>query len=116
MPDTPEKPAVYPGRDELNLAQAHFRRSCARLFREAHRHDVDLLPQLAAIVTEATGHLNRLASAAIAAESNSSHNRELLAKQEEKLRRSLRLGARKGDPRALRLLAQLDARAGRESS
>ncbi|GAA1557057.1 hypothetical protein [Streptomyces globosus] len=116
MTDTPEKTPAYPGRDKLNTAQAHFRRSCARLFEEAHRHDPALLPQLSAIVLEAAAHLDRLAAAATAAESSSTRNRAQLAAAEEKMRRTVRAGARRGDPRALALMDRLNERAGRDDA
>ncbi|MFG2759481.1 hypothetical protein [Streptomyces wuyuanensis] len=108
MPDTPTP--AYPGRDRLNAAQARFRRGCARLNKEAVRHDPALLEHLSAIVNEAAGHLERLADDATAAENASTrHQRELKA-AEDKLRATLRKGVRQGSERAAAVLADLDAR------
>lgn len=111
MPDTPTpKPKGYPGRPELDAANARFRRALSRLHREAARHDPKLLPRLAAIVGEATEHLLRLAGDAEAAENTSERHRKALAAEEDKVRRILRRGVRQGSPRAAALLVQLDER------
>ncbi|WP_405492986.1 hypothetical protein [Streptomyces sp. NBC_00096] len=110
---TPDKTPAYPGRDQLNLAQAQFRRACARLNKEAIRHDPELTPKLTAIVIEAAEHLTRLAGEATAAESGSTRNRAVLKTAEERLRRNLRQGARRGSEAAARTLAKLDARQAR---
>ncbi|MCB5166044.1 hypothetical protein LG634_14510 [Streptomyces bambusae] len=108
MPDTPDTKAPYPGRPELDAANARFRRAVTRLQKEAFRHDPDLVPSLTAIVSEAAEHLLRLAGDAEAAEASSARNRKQLAEAAAKMRRTLAPAARRGDPRALRMLAQLD--------
>lgn len=110
MPDTPTPNAApYPGRPELDTANARFRRAVARLQKEAVRHDPELTPRLSAIVTEAAEHLTRLAAAAEAAERTSARNRAHVADIEERVGRTLRAGVRRGDPRALALQARLAA-------
>ncbi|MFJ6934464.1 hypothetical protein [Streptomyces sp. NPDC101132] len=110
MPDTPAKRGPYPGRAELDTANARFRRAVTRLLKEAVRHDPELMPSLSEIVTEAAQHLDRLAGAAEVAEGRSVRNRRELAAAEDKMRRVLRPQARRGDQRALALLARLDER------
>ncbi|MFI8106287.1 hypothetical protein [Streptomyces sp. NPDC086023] len=110
MPTTPDKPGPYPGRAELDLANARFRRSVTRLLKEAVRHDPDLMPALSGIVSEAAEHLSRLAGDAEAAESSSTRNRRELAAAEAKQRKQLQAAARRGNPRAAALLARLDER------
>ncbi|MCY0952093.1 hypothetical protein [Streptomyces sp. H27-S2] len=111
MPDTPEKPVSYPGRPELDQANARFRRAAARLHKEAAKYDPDLMPALAGIVAEAAEHLARLASDLEAAESSSARNKRVLKAAEDKMRAGWKAAARRGDPRALRMLEQLDRRA-----
>ncbi|MEU8891140.1 hypothetical protein [Streptomyces sp. NPDC048442] len=108
---TPKGGRPYPGRPELDAANMRFRRALARLHKEAVRHDPALMPQLAAVIGEATEHLLRLARDAEAAESTSERHRKGLAAEEEKLRRVLRKGARQGNPRMVALLARVDERA-----
>lgn len=111
MPDTPaQKPQSYPGRRELDAANARFRRAVARAFKEGVRFDKALIPQVAAIVGEATEHLLRLASDAEAAENTSERHKKELAAEEEKLKRALRRGARRGNMQAVRLLARVQER------
>ncbi|MFE9481460.1 hypothetical protein ACFYNM_22990 [Streptomyces spororaveus] len=113
MTTTPDKPGPYPGRAELDSANARFRRAVTRLLKEAVRHDPDLMPALTGIVSEAAEHLDRLAGDAEAAESSSTRNRRELAAAEAKQRRVLVPAARRGDPRAAAMLARLDERARR---
>lgn len=111
MPATPEtKPKGYPGRAELDTANARFRRACSRLHREGVRHDPALIPRLAAIVTEATETLARLAVDAETAENGSVRHQRALKAAEDKMRATLRKGVRQGSPRAAALLVRLDAR------
>lgn len=113
MPDTPEKPTSYPGRAELDSANARFRRAVVRLQKEAVRHDQKLMPQLSAIVSEAAEHLDRLAGDAEAAEGSSARNRREMAASIDKQRRALLTSARRGNPRAAGLLARLEQQHGR---
>lgn len=110
MPDTPTPKSAYPGRAELDAANARFRRALARASREAARHDSKLIPHLAAIIGEATEHLHRLASDVEAVENSSARHRQGLAAAEEGLKRSLRKAARQGSPEAVRLLARVQER------
>lgn len=103
------KAGAYPGRPELNAANARFRRALARLHKEAVRHDPELLPQLAALVGEATEHLLRLASDAEAAENGSARHRAALKAQTDKTLRTLRRAARQGSPHAVRMLQRMEA-------
>ena len=105
---TPKGGRHYPGRPELDAANMRFRRALARLHREAGRHDPALMPQLAAIVGEATEHILRLAHDAEAAENTSERHRKALAVEQEKLLRNLRKGARQGNPRMARVLASVE--------
>lgn len=117
MPNTPTpKPGPYPGRTELDTANARFRRAVSRLHREAARHDPQLLPTLTSIVSEAAEHLQRLASDAEAAENCSARHKAALAAAEEKVRRTRHKGVRAGNPRAADLLARLDDRRSRRST
>jgi hypothetical protein len=84
------KPKGYPGRPELDAANARFRRALARLHREGSRHDPSLLPQFTEIVGEATEHLLRLAGDAEAAEANSARHRKALAEGGAKLARQMK--------------------------
>lgn len=84
------KPKGYPGRPELDAANARFRRALARLYREGARHDASLLPSLTAIVGEATEHLLRLAGDAEAAENSSTRRRKALADGSAALERKMR--------------------------
>ncbi|MBT2450933.1 hypothetical protein J7F03_28435 [Streptomyces sp. ISL-43] len=110
MPNTPERPVPYPGRPELDQANARFRRAAARLHKEAVKHDPNLMPALSSIVAEAAEHLGRLAGDLEAAESSSARNKRVLKAAEDKMRATLRPAARRGDERAARLLARLDER------
>jgi hypothetical protein len=107
MPTT--EPA-YPGRPDLDTANARFRRALSRLAREARRYDPTLMPRLAAIVGEATEHLHRLATDAEATENSSTRNRKAVAAAEARLTSSLRRAARRGSPEATRLLARVENR------
>ncbi|MEU1117810.1 MULTISPECIES: hypothetical protein [unclassified Streptomyces] len=101
----------YPGRPALDEANMRFRRALARLYREGARHDPSLIPQLEAVVSEATKRLTTLAVKAEKAEDGSVRHRAALKAQEDKLRATLRKGVRRGDARAAEILARLDARA-----
>ncbi|MEV6752378.1 hypothetical protein [Streptomyces sp. NPDC051214] len=101
----------YPGRPALDEANMRFRRALARLYREGTRHDPELLPQLEAVVSEATKRLNTLAAKAEKAEDGSARKRAAVKAQEDTFRATLRKGIRRGDARAAEILAQLDARA-----
>ncbi|ULR50594.1 hypothetical protein [Streptomyces deccanensis] len=103
----------YPGRDQLDTANARFRRAISRLHREAGRHDPKLMPTVERIVREAADTLGRLAADAEAAESTSQRHQTDLKAQEDKLRATLRPAARRGDERAVSILARLDARTAR---
>jgi hypothetical protein len=113
MPDTPTRRPNYPGRDQLDAANMRFRRAVARLYREAGRHDPKLMPEVERIVREAAEVLGRLAADAEAAENSSTRHQAALKAQEDKLRARLRPAARRGDPRAVDILARLDQRAAR---
>lgn len=95
MPDTsttpppaPGGPKGYPGRPDLDAANARFRRAVARLWREGTRHnDPDTRAAVGPIVAEAVQVLDRLAAAATTAEGNSARHRKALAAEEAKLAR-----------------------------
>lgn len=106
------KPA-YPGRPALDDANMRFRRGLARLHREAGRHDPALMPKLEAIVQRATEQLTALAAEAEQAEDSSARRQAAVKVEEDKMRAILRKGVRRGDPRAVAMLARLDERAGR---
>ncbi|MFF3872922.1 hypothetical protein [Streptomyces sp. NPDC001978] len=110
---TETKPVAYPGRDDLNRAQARLRRAFARTFKEGIRHDSKLIPELAKLVAEAADTLSRIASDAEQLESASVRHQRALKQQEDKIRATLRPAARRGDARAVSLLARIDARAAR---
>lgn len=105
----------YPGRPALDEANMRFRRALARLYREGTRHDPSLIPQLEAVVSEATKRLTTLAVKAEKAEDGSARHRATLKAQEDKLRATLRKSIRQGNPGAAELLARLDARAAEQS-
>ncbi|MGW4021070.1 hypothetical protein [Streptomyces sp. NPDC005009] len=113
MPDTPTRRPNYPGRDQLDTANMRFRRAVTRLYREAGRHDPKLMPEVERIVREAAETLGRLAADAEAAENTSARHQAALKKQEDKLRAKLRPAARRGDLRAVSILARLDQRSAR---
>ncbi|MFF9215508.1 hypothetical protein [Streptomyces viridosporus] len=108
----PNKPA-YPGRDQLDTANALFRRNVARAYREATRHDPKLLPDLERVVREAAEHLGRLAQDAQAVHDASSRIRAALKAQEDKTRATLRKAVRRGSPQAADMLRRLDEHAAR---
>jgi hypothetical protein len=91
-------PKGYPGRPELDAANARFRKALARLWREGTRHnDPDIRAAVAPITAEAVAVLDRLTDAAVAAEGNSARHRAALAREEAKLARLERkLGHRIG--------------------
>jgi hypothetical protein len=106
MPDTPIPPHAgttkgYPGRPELDRANARFRRALARLWREGTRHDdPDTRAAVGPIAAEAVAVLDRLTAAATAAEGNSARQRAALAREADKLARlSRKLGRPLGQPR-----------------
>lgn len=103
----------YPGRDQLDTANARFRRAIARLHREAGRHDPKLMSEVERIVREAADTLGRLAQDAEQAEGASTRHQRALKAQEDKTRAILRKAGRRGDQRAVDMLARLDARAAR---
>jgi hypothetical protein len=105
MPDSPTAPPAhvgtpkgYPGRPELDAANARFRKALARLWREGTRHDdADTRAAVAPITAEAVAVLDRLTDAATAAENNSARHRAALAQEKDKLARLERkLGHRIG--------------------
>lgn len=99
-PTTPdEQPSGYPGRDQLDDANRHFRRSLARLAREGRRHDPALLADVQRIATAAADTLNRLAKDATEAEGNSTRHRAALAREQQNLDRLARKLARRGGAR-----------------
>jgi hypothetical protein len=108
MPTSPATSPAYPGRPELDTANARFRRALARLARETRRHDPTLMPRLTAIVGEATEHLHRLAADAEETENSSTRNRKAVADADARLKSSLRRAARRGSPEAARLLARVE--------
>ncbi|MGW1363510.1 hypothetical protein ACWCQP_39600 [Streptomyces chartreusis] len=116
MPDTPARKPGYPGREQLDTANMRFRRAVSRLHREAGRHDPKLMPEVARIVNEAAETLGRLAADAEAAENTSARHQAALKAQEDKLRAQLRPAARRGDVRALSILARLDERTARHTA
>lgn len=108
MPTTPPTspphagtPKGYPGRPELDAANARLRRALARLWREGTRHDdPDIRAAVGPIAAEAAATLDRLAAAATEAENNSARHRAALAVEEAKLARlERRLGRRIGPER-----------------
>ncbi|WP_157877412.1 hypothetical protein [Streptomyces odonnellii] len=108
MPNPPldlQPGAPYPGRPELDAANARFRRALARLRKEA-RHDPALIARHAAFAAEATRELERLAVEAEQAEQDSERHRKALAAENEKLTRTLRRAVRQGAPGARRMLDQ----------
>ncbi|MFD1660001.1 hypothetical protein ACFSL4_17810 [Streptomyces caeni] len=113
MPDTPTRKPNYPGREQLDAANARFRRAVSRLHREAGRHDPKLMPAVERIVLEAAETLGRLAQDAEAAENTSARHQAVLKAQEDKIRAQLRPAARRGDQRAVSILSRLDQRAAR---
>ena len=102
----------YPGRPALDEANMRFRRALARLYREGARHDPTLIPQLEAVVREATKRLTTLAAKAEQAEGTSARHRAALKKEEDKTRATLRRAVRQGSTRAAAILARLDAQTG----
>lgn len=94
-------PKGYPGRPELDAANARFRRALSRLWREGTRHDdPDTRAAVGPIAAEAAATLDRLATAAEQAEHNSARHRTALAAEEAKLARlERRLGRRIGPER-----------------
>lgn len=96
MPETPIPPHAgtakgYPGRPELDRANARFRRALARLWREGTRHDdPGTRAAVGPIVAEAVATLDRLTAAAATAEGNSARHRAALAREEAKLARLAR--------------------------
>lgn len=106
MPDTPPPPHAgtakgYPGRPELDRANARFRRALARLWREGTRHDdPGTRAAVGPIVAEAVAVLDRLTVAAETAAGNSARHRAALAREADKLARlSRKLGRPLGQPR-----------------
>lgn len=101
MSETPTPPHAgtekgYPGRPELDRANARFRRALARLWREGTRHDdADTRAAVGPIVAEAVAVLDRLTAAAVTAEGNSVRHRAALAREQAKL---ARLGRKLGRP------------------
>lgn len=116
MADTTTGRPHYPGREQLDNANMRFRRAVARLHREAGRHDPKLMPEVERIVAEAAETLGRLATDAEAAENTSARHQRALKAQEDRLRAQLRPAARRGDARAVSILARLDERSARGSA
>ncbi|MFE5852527.1 hypothetical protein ACFQ61_04810 [Streptomyces sp. NPDC056500] len=102
------KNTAFEGRAELDQAWRCFRKALARLLREGRRSDAETLAKLAPIAAEAAEVLLRLAADAESAVSDSRRNRELLERDEARLRRTLQRGVRQGVPQAAGLLRQLD--------
>ncbi|MGX1120676.1 hexokinase [Streptomyces ambofaciens] len=104
----------YPGRDDLNKAQARARRAFARAYKEGMRFDKTLVPEVARLVAEATETLNRIAADAEQLEESSARHQRALKAKTDKVRASLRKMQRIGGVRgaqATEMLAKLDARA-----
>ena len=99
----------YPGRDQLDQASMRFRRAVTRLHREGLKDPVTAA-KLGPIITEAVAALDSLAQRAQKAENESARNRAMLAREQEKLERVLRKGARQGSPRAAELLRSFTTR------
>lgn len=100
----PDGPGTgYPGRETLDKANAVFRRAVSRAAREGRRHDPTILPQVENLVTEAAGHLERLAQKATEVEGTSSRHRDALERAEADLGRTLRRLARTDPERAARI-------------
>jgi len=91
----------YPGRPELDAANARFRRALSHLWREGTRHDdPDTRAAVGPLAAEAAATLARLADAAEQAENNSARHRKALAVEEAKFARlERRLGHRIGPER-----------------
>lgn len=118
MTDTPPPADLktvqgYPGRERLNAANSCLRRALARLYREAVRHDRELLPRVQQLAGEAAETLERLAAAAEAAEDSSARHQAALKAEREKLERIARKAARTGSPRARQLLERIERRHGK---
>ncbi|MGW2895850.1 hypothetical protein ACWDAO_14815 [Streptomyces sp. NPDC001212] len=109
--ESSRKDTSFEGRAELDAAWRFFRRSLIALLREGRRPDApdpETLAKLTPIAAEATQVLRRLANEAQSAVSGSARNRELMEREEAKLRRLLGRAARKGSSGAARMLRTLD--------
>lgn len=102
------KDNTFEGRTELDAAWRVFRKSLIDLLKEGHRSDPETLAKLAPIAAEASETLRRLAGDAQAAVSGSQRNRDLLERENAKLRRTLSRAARQGSKGAMRMLQRLD--------
>ncbi|MFG3189255.1 hypothetical protein [Streptomyces omiyaensis] len=83
----------YPNRPDLDRANASFRRTVARVFRD---RDPETSAQAAALVLEAVAALDAVTQKANAALEQSAGHRAFMKRQEDALNRSLRALARRG--------------------
>jgi hypothetical protein len=86
----------FEGREDLDEAWRLFRKSLIGLATEGHRSDPETLGKVGPIALEAARVLRDLADRARAAEGESSRNRRLLQREEERLERLRRKAARRG--------------------
>ncbi|WP_143589859.1 hypothetical protein [Streptomyces africanus] len=87
---------AFEGRQELDEAWRVFRKALIGLATEGHRSDTETLAKVGPIAAEAARVLRVLAGQARLAEGESSRNRRLLQREEERLERLRRKAARRG--------------------
>ena len=110
MPDTTSEPTPrsrggrhYPGRPDLDRANAMFRRAVAKVFRDP---DPATSAKAASLVAEAVAALDAVTAKALKAQEDSTHHRAYMARKEAEFGRLIRRAARQGHPLADLLAAQ----------
>lgn len=86
----------FEGRGELDEAWRVFRKALVGLSTEGHRSDPETLARVGPIALEAARVLRELAGQARAAEGQSTRNRRLLQREQDKFERMRRKAARLG--------------------